>query len=382
LTDGPDHIHTLTLDIRNRQLDESNKALDQVIQSREGPSYRLQFYKSLVGLSDGPPGEGDPFTEIPNPSLKPPTTDSDLVIISEEKDEIDNALTAQILNLTSGGLEALAGVFHAIPSSSTDAKPWGVGAGLVWGGFNFGHSTQAASKAVQVVSTGFQQSSGNAARKANLLRAQQDRVMQANTLGKELKSIDKQITTQRIRVSTAEQEIKNHQKALDQSIAVEDFLRSKYTSERLYAWIEATTKTLFQQSYNLAFDLAKRAEKSFNFERPQNRTEFIHMGYLNTVRDGLLAGEQLYLGLKRLETAYQETLGHDFEMTKHISVRQWAPLGLITFREKGSFEFDLPEILFDMDYPGHYIRRITSVSVTVPYVIGPYSSINYILRLL
>ncbi|KAH8757823.1 hypothetical protein F5882DRAFT_307201, partial [Hyaloscypha sp. PMI_1271] len=45
------------------------------------------------------------------------------------------------------------------------------------------------------------------------------------------------------------------------------------------------------------------------------------------------------------------------------------PLGLVTFREKGSFEFDLPEILFDMDYPGHYMRRITSVCVTVPCVV-------------
>ena len=47
-------------------------------------------------------------------------------------------------------------------------------------------------------------------------------------------------------------------------------------------------------------------------------------GVTNDMRDyhgmeseyGLLAGERLYLGLKQLETAYQEKRGHDFEVTK------------------------------------------------------------------
>lgn len=63
---------------------------------------------------------------------------------------------------------------------------------------------------------------------------------------------------------------------------------------------------MYQQSYNLAFDLAKRAETAFRFERPQNAaTEYIRLGYWTNARDGLLAGEQLFLGLKRLEAAYQ-----------------------------------------------------------------------------
>jgi hypothetical protein len=105
------------------------------------------------------------------------------------------------------------------------------------------------------------------------------------------------------------------------------------------------------------------------------------MGYWTSVRDGLLAGESLYLGLKRLEAAYQENLGHDFEAVKHISVRQWAPLALVEFREQGSFTLDVPEILFDMDFPGHYMRRITSASVSIPCVTGPYTGINCTLRL-
>jgi hypothetical protein len=36
----------------------------------------------------------------------------------------------------------------------------------------------------------------------------------------------------------------------------------------------------------------------------------------------------------------------------------------------------LPEELFDMDYPGHYMRRIKSVSVTIPCISGPYTTVS------
>jgi Tc toxin complex TcA C-terminal TcB-binding domain len=35
-----------------------------------------------------------------------------------------------------------------------------------------------------------------------------------------------------------------------------------------------------------------------------------------------------------------------------------------------------------MDFPGHYFRRIKSTAMTVPYIVGPYTGVNYTLRLL
>jgi hypothetical protein len=34
-----------------------------------------------------------------------------------------------------------------------------------------------------------------------------------------------------------------------------------------------------------------------------------------------------------------------------------------------------------MDYPGHYMRRTKSVSITIPCVVGPYATVNCTLRL-
>lgn len=49
--------------------------------------------------------------------------------------------------------------------------------------------------------------------------------------------------------------------------------------------------------------------------------------------------------------------------------------------DTNSCEFDLPEVLFDLDCPGHYMRRLKSVSISIPCVVGPYASVNATLRL-
>src|SRR5262249_23317281 len=156
---------------------------------------------------------------------------------------------------------------------------------------------------------------------------------------------------------------------------VEDFLRSKYSSQELYAWMDGSLRTLSRQAYSLAYDLAKKAEKTFRFERGLSTSAFIQPGYWEGAYDGLLAGERLTIGLKQLEAAYQEKRGYDFEVVKSISLRQVNPLALIRLQVTGTCEFALPEVLFDMDYPGHYLRRIKSVALTIPCVVGPYTGV-------
>ena len=48
----------------------------------------------------------------------------------------------------------------------------------------------------------------------------------------------------------------------------------------------------------------------------------------------------------------------------------------------GWCEVGIPEWLYDRDCPGHYMRRIKSVAVSIPSVVGPYTSINCTLALL
>ena len=206
--------------------------------------------------------------------------------------------------------------------------------------------------------------------------------MQANAAGYEIKQIDKQILSQQIRINIANQEITNQQKQIDHSQEVEEFLKNKYTNDELYSWMRGSLKTLYHQVYSLAYELAKKAEKVYRFERGLTTSNFIQAGYWDAGRDGLMAGEQLYVGLKQLETAYQEQRGYDYEVTKHVSLRQVNPLAILQLKETGKCEFVVPEVLFDIDYPGHYKRRIKSVSLSIPCIAGPYTGLNATLRLL
>ncbi len=80
--------------------------------------------------------------------------------------------------------------------------------------------------------------------------------------------------------------------------------------------------------------------------------------------------------------AYLDQNKREFELTKNFSLLMIDPLELIKLRETGRCEFELPERLFEFDYPGHYMRRIRSVSLTIPCVTGPYTNINCTLTLL
>lgn len=375
-------IQNLVMEVKKQQLTESQKALETLQESRRGPVSRMQYYLRLIGddLSKVPDANAD-FSELAN-QIEKPITESGLKLIAFEKEEMDMAAAANQLQSGIGQLESLASVMNMIPNISANLEPLGTGASISFGGSNIGASFQAMARNLQTVAGDMSFQSTNASRKAGFLRQLQDRVEQANAAGYEIKHIDKQILAQQIRIDLANQEITNQQKQIDNAKEVEDFLRDKYTNAELYAWMEGQVRTLYYQAYSLAYDLAKRAEKVFGFERGPDAPSFIQPGYWNVGHDGLLAGEQLYVGLKQLEAAYQEKRGYDFEISMPISLRQLDPLALLQLKEQGGCEFTLPEALYDMVRPGDYMRRIKSVALTVPCVVGPYTSISGTLRLL
>ena len=50
-------------------------------------------------------------------------------------------------------------------------------------------------------------------------------------------------------------------------------------------------------------------------------------------------------------------------------------------RETGECDFHIPEAWYNIDYPGHYFRRIKAVRITIPCIVGPYANVSATLRL-
>lgn len=375
-------MQNLVMEIKKKQLEDAQSSLENLGQNRIAPVERMKYYLKLTGLDENLiPNETTTFAGISN-EIVIVDGDSGLKLIPFEKEDMDRAKDAQGLQDTIGKIESLASVFHAIPTIGVCATPLGVGGQMQWGGPNLGNVTQAIAKWMSTDAAEHSYASSSAGKKGGFQRALQERIFQANAAGYEIKQIDKQIVSQKIRIDIANQELLNHQKQIDNSQEIEEFLKNKYTNEELYSWMKGNLKTLYHQVYSMAYELAKKSEKVYRFERGLTTSNFIQAGYWDAGRDGLLAGEKLYVGLKQLEAAYQNERGYDYEITKHISLRQINPLAVMELRETGKCEFALSEVLFDMDFPGHFKRRIKSVSVSIPSIAGPYTGINATMRLL
>jgi hypothetical protein len=375
-------INSLVMEVRTRQADEADKALDALQQSRKSPVYRLNYNLTLIE-GDTSKIPGDPsteFTEIPD-VIEKRAAGSPLQVSETESLEATKASDANDSQTLINKVEALASIFHALPTIEPHATPIGVGVAINWGGANLGNATQAVARKMQIDATNLSFDSSDAGRQARFHQQYAERVHAANVAGYEITSIDKQILTQQIRQAIAAQEITNQQKMIDNAQAVEDYLRNKYSNTELYSYLDTQTRGLYYQTYTMAYDLAKKAEQLYRFERGLTSTNFINFGYWDPAYDGLLAGENLYNSLKKLEASYQEKRCHDFEIVKPVSLRQIDPLALLNLRATGQCDFELPEVLFDMDYPGHYQRRLKTVAVTIPAVVGPYTSVNATLRL-
>jgi hypothetical protein len=196
------------------------------------------------------------------------------------------------------------------------------------------------------------------------------------------KEVEKRIIAAEARLAFAKADKENEKLRLAQSREVALFLRSRYTSRELYDWMVAQISGVYFQAYRLAFDMAKGAAACAEREVGLNAMDFVGFGTWDSLRRGLLAGERLSQSLRRLEAAYMDRNRRLYEISKDVSLNLLDAEALLTLKTTGSCEFTLPEALFDLDFPGHYRRRLKSVAITLPCVTGPYTSVNARLTLL
>jgi hypothetical protein len=205
---------------------------------------------------------------------------------------------------------------------------------------------------------------------------------QVEVLGIEIEMIERQILAAERRRDIALRELNNHQQQKEHTAEVHDFLRDKFTDDALYLYLQKETAALHYQMYELALHTARQAQKAFNYERGYTDKKFVPSEAWNNLHEGLMAGERLSLALRRMEKAYLDENIREYELTKQISVRLHFPLAFLHLRATGYCELDIPEWMFDQDYPGHYMRRIKSVTLTLPCSPWKYSGVHCRLTLL
>jgi hypothetical protein len=294
----------------------------------------------------------------------------------------------QIASDISNIMNLVSSVGHFVPNFSVHAQPMGVGATTDYGGSNVGSAIGAIAAASRAVAERLNFEARRASRIDGFARRERDWALQSNLAAGEITQIFRQLRAAQIREAIAEMELNNHRQQMKHAEEIEHFLneegtekKGKKTNKALYAWMKREVKGLYAQSFQFAFDVAKKAERALQHELGNPELSYLQFGYL-AGKEGLLAGEKLFFDIKRMEMAYHDLNQREYELTKHVSLLQVNPLALLQLRATGRCTVILPEALFDMDGPGHYFRRIKTVAVSIPCVTGPYTTINCTLTLL
>jgi hypothetical protein len=213
-------------------------------------------------------------------------------------------------------------------------------------------------------------------------RRQEEWIHQVVVIGIEIEQIERQILGAERRRDGALRELNNHQRQIEHAIEVQDFLRDKFTNQELYLFLQQETAALYRQTYELAHHLAAEAQRAFNYERGHTARTFLPADAWDDLHEGLLAGERLQRALRQMEVAYLDANCREYELTKHVSLRLHHPLAFLHLLSTGYCEIEIPEWMFDLDYPGHYMRRLKNMTLTLPCVVGPYTGVHCRLTLM
>ncbi len=282
------------------------------------------------------------------------------------------------LSIAQGVMQTLSGALYAIPQITLGVFSFGA----TIGGLNIGSLIGAGATAMGAIAAVNSAKSAMASTRGGYLRRQEDWQQQLTLANTELTQLEKQILGAQIRKSIAEVELKNHKLQIQNAQDMDTAMHNKYTNEDLYNWMIGQISFTYFQAYKLAYDMAKRAERSYRNELSLATSDFIQFGYWDSLHKGLLSGEQLAYDIKRMEVSFLNLNKRTLELNKDISLAALNPVALMRLRSGQGCEIDLEEWLYDMDYPGQHMRRIKSVSVSIPCATGPYTTISCKLSLL
>ena len=291
---------------------------------------------------------------------------------------------ARDLQERAASLKPVVSLLALIPQFPIHIQFWGLGGEIGFGGRQLSTAASVKADLLDMEAAGQSYHAGNASKTASFQRRADDWMLQHNLAAHELMQIGRQILTSLIAEQIAHHEYLNTQQQIANSQEVDQFLHDKFTNEELYLWMQGEISRLYYEYYRFAFDTARRAEKTMKQElmRPElDAQDFVKFNYWDGGRKGLLSGEALYLDVKRMEMAYHDNNKREFELSRTVSLRQLDPLALLTLKTTGACTMTIPEWLYDRDCPGHYMRRIKSVALSIPSVVGPYASVNCTLSL-
>jgi hypothetical protein len=206
------------------------------------------------------------------------------------------------------------------------------------------------------------------------------------------------LANDRIDIATSEQSIADAQH--DQAKQMLAFLGKKFSSVQFYQWFMGELGQIYATFLRLATATAQNAELQLAFERQEQPARLIKSDYWqlaaasaaasggsadsagkSSVIDpkGVTGSARLLQDIYTLDDHAFSSDRRVLNLTQTFSLSRQMPVEFEDFRRTGVLAFSTPMQWFDEGFPGHYIRLIKKVRVSVSALIPPSQGIRAML---
>lgn len=339
------NVLALSKSVNDKEIESAQESLNSLYERRKIIEYRVSHFTNLINN-----GENKFENEQRNAQKK--------AFISRERSQI---------------MSMIASISHLVPQM-------GAPTAITFGGNQLGSSFNAMSGYYMYQATQKDFEAASAGLEAGFSRRKEEWEHQLSLASKELSQIKKEIRVSEIRLEIAKENVLIYNQNVAQNQELYNFYRGKFTSIGLYTYLSKSLQSIYRQAYNVTLSMAKLAEQAYHSEN-EDTNIYIGTNYWDHSYSGFLAGEKLSVDLQKMENYFFSNNFRKMEITQSFSLLRLNPEELLNLKIAGECDFEIPEIAFDLYYPGQFRRKIKSVRLTIPCVTGPYHNVSATLSL-
>lgn len=187
----------------------------------------------------------------------------------------------------------------------------------------------------------------------------------------DIKLVDNEIAELNIERHAAEislEESKQERANLEEAYVA---MTTGFTIIPIYNWLVARQELLYGAAYDAVLSLCLSLEAAWRYEIGDYKREaFIKTSAWSDSYKGMLAGESLLVDLQEMENAYllanerRLTIKKTFSL-KAIEGEAGLKTGIRALADNKPLSFGFTAENFDRNYPGHYLRQLKHVSVSL-----------------
>jgi hypothetical protein len=224
---------------------------------------------------------------------------------------------------------------------------------------------------------------------ASFERRRQDWRLQLSLSQQDISISDQQIRLAIDQAQIAQQELKIASIQIQHALNTLNFLSNKFAGAELYDFMSQVLENIYAFFLRNAAAIARLAEEQLAYERQEIVPTFIRADYWRTSegslfgasggsadRRGLTGSARLMRDITELDQFAFTTDSRKLQLSKTFSLAALDPVAFQRFLETGVMQFATLMDHFDKEFPGHYLRLIKRVRVSVIALTPPAQGIR------